>query len=1072
MKGKTAPNFIIVLVLGVIVASLAILFLGDLLNIVFPKEARFDIDLQKALSSTEALRCAIDFVATDGNKLVPTCSPYEVSLETEEGQSRAAYFGTSTAGCYPEKDFINERNEQETVFNCQNKDSNFINTVQCKNECKIVPDTVGDCKKENYVWTDGFPTSCKTTKTVCDWTCTVKEFELPQKIYLKETLNQIPLVKDLVQLPGISHLFAGSEYAQLWLGATGEPKFSVYYETFPQGFEQVWTYDTQEDILTAVAIGGILNLGTGGLKVAKTIGVGGLKLTLSKITGGRLFEQVTGKTVRESITKVALREFGGKIAVNRYTSAKATAALSGSEGMLEIAGKEFLDDITKTSSWKNLGAMIKSRLGNRLKQQGVPEVEVNKQIDSIVGKVVNKYQNKLQSQAMLKEADGRVWVDALKDEFAEAKFLDRNAMRGVRLDDADFKNILDESIEEVRENFAHDTRFARGLKEFQGDVKNNPNIEIRDISGNPTIGKIMGDVRSSFYEDFINKYNRKLTEKSVLSKLKDYVDKELIPQNERVLKKVVGKDVKDGSYANLVRLAKFDPDAKIILENLEKEADEIAADAYRLFTKDIVLVSEATKDEADNFVKLTGTDDTFVEYFFKNIEKNWNKLSSDEFDAESVNRLRAKVTSLRDKLPQLAKGLTGYPTDAGINIDTGKRTALLGTIVASAYFFSMMDSQAEKYDTCGGNSLCLHMNRFLGFEIQNYKFELSKDADFFVNSKIKTIQEATTRAGAKISDTFLGWILPKERWRGVLVSPCKADIQVQKDTQKCEQFVSSSKIAYQAFRSGCVCTWQLQPRGQQPGPPNLIAFIPKESIEKNYGGECPSTERYLEDPARLAEQSYINQPNFYVYDKILSKEDKELCNLEKARLSITGIGGYHPEKATFVLGPFMKDFPQFLESSVIDSNLCRTYESKSYNTCAQTHFYQQPESKGIPQDELRIRILNLAKNYEGKEDLVSTCTKDTFTEGFAKDKQSLMLDVVKKPDESEFPNNYCLPSKTGLANYVDLSCQIGTLAGSIALMGASFGTAAPALLYAAGSAGVACGKIAQTASQWPQQQPA
>ena len=99
-----------------------------------------------------------------------------------------------------------------------------------------------DCGGIGCTYTEGGP-FCAVPDAL-DLQCTVKAFELPQRID-----------GDII------------DAAAKWVGVFGEPKYTVYHETFPIGIEGVWKYDSMSAVLATVALGGFMNLGKLGIHV-------------------------------------------------------------------------------------------------------------------------------------------------------------------------------------------------------------------------------------------------------------------------------------------------------------------------------------------------------------------------------------------------------------------------------------------------------------------------------------------------------------------------------------------------------------------------------------------------------------------------------------------------------------------------------------------------------------------------------------------------------------------------------------------------------------------------------------
>ncbi|RLG15324.1 MAG: hypothetical protein DRN71_01660, partial [Candidatus Nanohalarchaeota archaeon] len=146
--------------------------------------------------------------------------------------------------------------------------------------------------------------------------CELLGFELPQKV-----------------TTGDGYFAKVKDYGKAWIGAIGEPRYLVYYETFPHGIESTWIYEPTDMIIAAVAIGGIMNIGGGTLKAgwsgtkAGAAGLGvvrkaGIKRAIGhalKEAKGATYERLSyeygGKAVAKAITieKFILKKQGGSV---------------------------------------------------------------------------------------------------------------------------------------------------------------------------------------------------------------------------------------------------------------------------------------------------------------------------------------------------------------------------------------------------------------------------------------------------------------------------------------------------------------------------------------------------------------------------------------------------------------------------------------------------------------------------------------------------------------------------------------------------------------------------------------
>ncbi len=204
------------------------------------------------------------------------CGPYDHSIAMNIEELHCPLTATAEERCAFDKE-----NNAYSIYNC--RFGNWEHQETCENMCKERPiDPVGhiaDCVAEEI-----------------PYTCKVIGFELPQDVQIGDTLFS-----------------NAAEYAAAWIGFVGEPRYMVYYETFPAGIESQWTYDGMDVIVTAVAIGGIMNIGGGVFKA----GWSGTKAGFAVVRRAGIKKGI-GAAIKEGNSAAAERlafEYGGKAAL-------------------------------------------------------------------------------------------------------------------------------------------------------------------------------------------------------------------------------------------------------------------------------------------------------------------------------------------------------------------------------------------------------------------------------------------------------------------------------------------------------------------------------------------------------------------------------------------------------------------------------------------------------------------------------------------------------------------------------------------------------------------------------------
>lgn len=179
----------------------------------------------------------------------------------------------------------------------------------------------------------GPPCAVCTDKTATR--CFVEAFELPQ------TLPKT----------GVAPL----DFLQSWVGLMGDPDYIIFYEAFPEGLEEAWTFDMGDWLLATVAFGGLLNLGGGTFKVAgAAFRAAGAVIKQPFLAIGK---RTALSQIKERFIGDVAKAFGGTKVAGKYLTVQAArryVAARIAEGGTIDAVEEIAKDLTENAITKRI----------------------------------------------------------------------------------------------------------------------------------------------------------------------------------------------------------------------------------------------------------------------------------------------------------------------------------------------------------------------------------------------------------------------------------------------------------------------------------------------------------------------------------------------------------------------------------------------------------------------------------------------------------------------------------------------------------------------------------------------
>jgi hypothetical protein len=718
----------VVLIITAIIALVIALYL--LLGILGINLAEIFIPTKpyQELTSMAALACAIDVVGTQ-NPDVSTCNKIYKWGKANVFETLTGYFitgmyyspggqpvGGADSGTGTKKDFD---------VACMHDPSAFCTDGV---KCYICLSRRGD---KNHV-------RCELINN--QWKCKVIRFQLEQQFsdniaiqVLQRVVNVVKGdVKDFIEKclgGGKGQYCFPVGLGLVWTGFAGEPKYLVYYETFPKEMEGIWTVSVGEVAVSTIALGGALNLiggSIGGLKVAGTAIKAGLKAGKDVIFLHYSFREAGSKfkqAVETRFWKEMSSTWVGKIALRKLAVAAA---------------------FPSTLTQKSVKEVVEEAIS----------VSINKEIrDALVDLFAAARKAIWNAKAIPSDAAGDAWAQNIINRIYTWARITKGEKK---LTPEVMKEIIEQSIPDSLPKDAKE----RLLAEFSKQLGKN-NID--------DAAKSLADVING--RDMIKRiYNLDILGDVNTPGTGAYMLKTKLAGN------VLGNMAEDKTIIKMLVLSALKgKEKKVFLDELSRSG--IIPAKYR----------KIYEDEVEE-IALSGVHSIIEEY--KYLQRVEGKTGLKKLANVIVGRIDLAWEAVKNE------GLEGLFEGAAIRISSRlglgpenwkKRLAILTLAGAySAYAASLI---TEKFETCGGNSLCLHTQHF--FKENNYNISLETQ-----DKMIVTEYESDNILNV-LAQIFLGSsATDPKKVRGFVISPCKADLWVERGKAKCEEFISSNTLAY------------------------------------------------------------------------------------------------------------------------------------------------------------------------------------------------------------------------------------------------------------------------------------
>lgn len=589
-----------------------------------------------------------------------------------------------------------------------------------------------DCTEGDFVY------SCAAEDpdaiNINDFHCNVIGFELQQDM---EVDNGI--IGDIL------------DFGRHWIGATGQPKYIVYFETFPEYAEASWIYQGTDILLPAFAIGAVSNLGWGGIKVAASGLVNGGKYIFVK----GATKDVQRKVYSTMFKARMVKEFGGTRASRMYLTSMIAKDLVGGEGteiMAKEAQKKIYLDLMGKNTWKKY-------------LPDIDTVGVNPGLtsDEVVSKIT--------------------FTPALRKDLGYPMSDVTGYVIG-RTDDTIIGGTGDLTEKEVKEMF----------------LQHRPDVdailsptEIADMTND--LNLMRASIKAGTFYDAAARAairNKLMANNGLI--YKHYFD-----DLEKTLAKTYAKEtgVRYGIVAAARGFKRFLVGPSVE-QYVDKEADEMAKMVYNRWMTEMwneggdvaeVLVFNGKTLPSTWYKSTSATPIDFDDIFQASTANGYGPAQSklNAFVA-GWNNLPADETIKRDiwdRSTMLAKGFTGMPYQG---YPSKLRVAVMSTALAASYVAMQTDAQAEKYKICGQNSMCLAWPK--------YWFHVGNDAEdnSYEDHKIDNL-------GDKWVQMEIDEVVGSKGFPTALISPCKANIEVWNDKCSCKRYYDDESVgvAIQAY---------------------------------------------------------------------------------------------------------------------------------------------------------------------------------------------------------------------------------------------------------------------------------
>jgi hypothetical protein len=1014
-------KIIAAIVIGIIVLALALYFLLNVMKILPFPFGIWDADTVTAITSTVALRCAIDFVAS-GDVNVATCHNYRERLDLGLGQ--------------------------KLPISCDGPE-NIYNGVKYTCKTPVASNVI----------------LCNFGDSSMPPSCVVKAFTLPHE-YSRGGLAIGPIS---FTIPVISNI---ADFFNSWIGTVGEPKFLVYFQDFDKTVTALWTPGEQPNIALSLAIGGVANSVFGVAKIVKAGITKGGWLLISKLPG-EIGEKAAAKASQISLTNTAKRLVGfgalgaGKKAakITAEEAAKVIERLAAGQAAADLVSREIGEIVTKgpaltnlirnNPALLNLGNEITNYLMNKL--GGTSPDIIKKAVDIVLDNLAEKLKAGI---TFYVGSNGKVQYlrVAFKDMISDPESLQLLFKKSVSemTDGTAIAALLGSSIDEVGER--------PGYK-FLSVIKDMSNDEFDNVF-KPVMEKLANDLGSSLDNEISNI----ISSKAVRTALRTYIVNELPGKLDKLIDNAIAEN---GVITNLMEFKKYGYIGSVgkAVEKINSIVDETTQYAYYNFINQIGPLIKGAEDAVD---------EELIKSFKNVLARVTDKIKSSDSPAALFLSGKADVIASRLKAGTLSfiRGYSGLPTALS---DYKSAFAISALLTAGSYIYHLYDASSEKYLSCnptsgpnvGKSALCLHTNTFIAAYPNNtLSFPLAS-TDVVVQSR-----------GPKnwINDIpIVGLFWGQDMIKGTIISPCKADIKVypsgKTGLSNC-YLADTTIIAYYVNKLGCVCykdsLYSLD--GTTPTK-ERIELDTNRYLSKTYGdgtkGRCPTSYDELDS----GDQSRCNKDypiglgivTFNLYGKTYGQWDDNPYNARD-----TNPYKDYVTLATCknVYGITDDDYEKCVREDFYTKYCKNVYGITDIQKCANEH----PEDPIIKESQFfSIIPQNIKPTKDNKYALTTTCLTTDGSDGWSTlprlpNSKNIIIDAdtesMRDIYRYQFPYDYCMYNKDNPSQIANAWWQGITTTTSLILDVVTAGAAVP-LQFAIGGAG-AWGEIQfSRGSVWP-----
>ncbi len=729
-------------------------------------------DYQIAKESTVALTCAIDVVSAFSSASPPTVAAdgtFFDGIKSCDGKKHKAPTASVIAKISNKGGAITG-----AVFDVGNKITGGILSPSVAGQCGPMGKDCGrifkdDCTKDERCvskWGGWYCVSDPTCMTsieqvgsmdgdaMCfgsgEHVCTVCNREAPGDDVRCSVIGfQLPQDMD----PNFGIYGTVLDFGKRWIGATGQPKYLVYFETFPEYAEAAWMYKNTDVLIHAFAIGAAVNIGFGGLRVGKTFIVNGPKYLIRPAFKKAVAKKLERKVWSTKIKSDMVRAAGGKAAQRSYLVSVLGTDLVGSDAnmlLMKHSQKRVLSLLSNTDA-NHLGFHRESWR----KFIGPAEFDdlLNKNADDCATFLSDDF---AKSGSRMSDVTGHVFGTGDDMSVDTMKSIAKDRKRDFGLVDVDYDNMV-EDINRMR------TMRRQG--------------KFMDSSISALFKEEFLENNMKFYETFYKDIS-KLNSKAFVMNDKKFGIMPAIKWAKRRL--FSGSDTK-------------------MIEQMDREMDEAAKMIYERWMWEIWNgAGGVSTAQMDQYATKVGThilaDDWYVADNTDNIVK-WDvlEMAAEQSDTSSSQMMLDAYTAAWHNMPadtsmkkevwtragKLSRGFAGMPYDG---YPDKKRVAVMAAAIGASYVAMQLDSQAEKYKICEGNSMCMAWPKYW------YRVGNDPEDNSYEPFKIENL-----------GDRWVQLDIPKvtgsKGFPVALMSPCKANIDVVAANDcSCKKFYSNDEI--------------------------------------------------------------------------------------------------------------------------------------------------------------------------------------------------------------------------------------------------------------------------------------